>query len=270
MVGMAYSPAAAQLARLREGLVDYLEIPFEQLRHVPALAAVQEEIPLMLHCASLSMAGFVDPDPALVGAVADEAKRVRAPWISEHLAFITAEPFDGGAGEARPTELTYTLCPQLSEEVLRRVADNLDAVAPRLPVPLILENPPQYFEVPGSTMTMVEFIGALVERTGVALLLDLSHFAITASNMGFDPARELDRLPLETVVEVHMSGHSLQSGVMWDDHATAAPDSSFALLEQLLKRTRPRAITFEYNWGDGFPPALVESHIERARAMLAG
>ena len=267
LVGLAYSPAALEFARSRPGVVDYLEIPFEQIRHTPEVAGLQAELPLILHCASLSVAGFVAPQDALVESVAREAERLGTPWVGEHLAFLSADPLDGSSG-GEPTQLTYTICPQLSEEVLDRVVRNFEALAPRLPAPLILENSPQYLSLPGSTMTMIDFIGALVDACPVDLLLDLSHYAITAHNMGFDASARFDDLPLERVVEVHLSGHSVQSGVMWDDHAMAAPEASFDLLERLLRRARPGAVTFEYNWGDGFPADQIEAHVARARTLI--
>ncbi len=48
-----------------------------------------------------------------------EAARTGTPWIGEHLAFISADGL-GGDG-ASPTSLTYTVCPQLSEETVERV-----------------------------------------------------------------------------------------------------------------------------------------------------
>jgi uncharacterized protein (UPF0276 family) len=265
-VGLAYSPAMAALARRRPGLTDYLEVPFELLRHMPAVAEVQEEVPLLLHCASLSVGGFVAPAPQLIDDIAAEAERMAVPWISEHLAFISADPLPGAESD-EPAQLTYTVCPQLSEEVVDQVARNVAALAPKLPAPLIVENSPLYFEMPGSSMNMVQFVSRVVEATGIGLLLDLSHYLIAASNTGFDAEREFERLPLENVVEVHLSGQSLQSGIHWDDHACPASERQFALLERLLERSRPQAITFEYNWNSAFPQALVEAHLERARAM---
>jgi uncharacterized protein (UPF0276 family) len=257
----------AALARDRPGMADYLEVPFELLRHMPAVADVQEEVPLLLHCASLSVGGFVAPQRQVIDDIAAHAERMGVPWISEHLAFISADPLPGApAGE--PTELTYTVCPQLSEEVVEQVVGNVASLAPLLPAPLIVENSPQYFEMPGSSMNMAEFVSRVVEATGIGLLLDLSHYLIAAGNTGFDSAAEFERLPLENVVEVHLSGHSLQDGIWWDDHSCEASESQFALLRRLLERARPRAITFEYNWNAAFPPALVEAHVERARNMI--
>ena len=138
-----------------------------------------------------------------------------------------------------------------------------------MPVPLILENSPQYFAVPGSTMSMVDFICQVASRCDVALLLDLSHFLITSLNTHADPMAELERLPLERVVEVHISGLSTQSGITWDDHATPAPASVFTLLERTLTRVRPRALTLEYNWASNFPRTILLAHLERARKLLA-
>ncbi len=267
-IGLAYGTGVPGFLAAHPGLIDYVEVPFEQLRHTPELAALQDTIPVVLHCASLSIAGFVPPSEAVIDAVVAEAARTRTPWIGEHLAFTSADGLTEGAAPAAPTELTYTVCPQLSEETVARVAENLAALRPRMPVPLILENSPQYFAVPGSTMSMAELVGRVAEACDVGLLLDLSHFLITSLNTGVDPRAELERLPLERVVEIHVSGMSRQAGVMWDDHAEPAPAMVFELLERALRRARPRALTLEYNWSPTFPHAIMQAQIERARRLL--
>ncbi|UUZ52188.1 DUF692 domain-containing protein [Massilia sp. H-1] len=112
-----------------------------------------------------------------------------------------------------------------------------------------MENPPQYFAVPGSTMSMSQFVSAVLDRSEAGLLLDLTHFLITALNTGVDPVADLERLPLERVVEVHISGMSCQSGVYWDDHSMLAPPEIFDLLARTLRRARPRAVTFRIQLG---------------------
>jgi uncharacterized protein (UPF0276 family) len=256
--------------RSRPGLVDYVEVPFEQLRHSPDLMSLPQDIPVLLHCASMSVAGFVPPDEATLDAIGEVAQRTRTPWIGEHLAFVSADGLPGeSGGPAAPTTLTYTVCPQLSEETVERVVHNLARLRPRCPVPLILENSPQYFVVPGSTMNMVDFICAVTARSDVGLLLDLSHFLITSLNTRVDAMTEIERMPLERVVEIHISGFSRQSGVVWDDHAAPAPPAVFELLDRVLQRANPRALTFEYNWSSRFPQAILLAHLDRGRAALA-
>jgi hypothetical protein len=137
-------------------------------------------------------------------------------------------------------------------------------------MPLILENSPQYFDIPGSSLSMVDFVSAVVESCKVGLLLDLTHFLITMLNTKKDPLREIDRLPLEQVVEVHVSGLSVQSGIAWDDHASPAPPVVFDLLERVRERVRPKAVTLEYNWSPQFPESMLVKHIDRVHEIVRG
>lgn len=264
-VGLAYGPTVPGFLESHPGVADYVEIPFELLRHAPQAASIQECLPVVLHCASMSLAGFVPAEAATLDAIGCEARRTRTPWIGEHLAFLSADALESGP----PTELTYTVSPQLSEATVEQVAQNMARLAPHFDVPLIVENSPQYFAVPGSTMTMTEFVTAVAERCGAGLLLDLSHFLITACNTGTDAMHDIERLPLERVVEIHLSGMSVQSGVAWDDHAAPASGAVFALLERVLRRARPRAVTLEYNWSPHFSHTVLEQHFGRVRALLA-
>jgi uncharacterized protein len=265
-VGLAYGPWVPGVIARNPGLADFVEIPFEQLRHDASAGAVQESVAGILHCASMSMAGFIPPDGATLAAIEREASRMRTPWIGEHLAFITADPAGGGA---EPNALTYTVCPQLSEETAARAAANFASAQARFPqTPILLENSPQYFVPPGSTLSMVDFIREVLARCGAGLLLDLSHFLITSINAGFDARAELDRLPLERVVEIHLSGMSVESGLAWDDHARLASEEQFALLARALERCRPRALTFEYNWTPDLPDPPLQQQVARARELL--
>lgn len=263
-VGLAYGAAVPEFLAEHSSLVDYLELPFEQLRQTPALASLLDTHPVILHCASLSIAGFVPPSEKTVVAIAEEASRMRTPWIGEHLAFVSADGLDDGA----TTGLTYTMCPQLSEETVDRVVVNLAALAGRLPVPLIIENSPQYFAVPGSTMTMTEFVAAVFARSDVEMLLDLTHLLITATNMGRSPVEELEAMPLERVREIHISGTSRRGDTSWDDHAEPAPPIVFELLDRALVRARPSAVTLEYNWSPTFPKAILARHLDHVRNSL--
>ena len=101
-IGLAYSPGACEFIEAHPELVDYVEIPFEQLRHAPTVGSIQEKIPVILHCASMSVAGFVPPEAATLDAIASEAKRTRTPWIGEHLAFVTADALDAADASTRP------------------------------------------------------------------------------------------------------------------------------------------------------------------------
>jgi uncharacterized protein len=274
-LGLAYGPSALAYLDSHPERLDYIEIPFEQLRHTPEAAALQARIPMILHCASVSVAGTVAPTRITLEAIADIAERMRTPWIGEHLAFVSAESLDDdhdgevGRDPVEPTALTYTVCPQLSEASVERVVANLAAARMHLrETPLLLENSPQYFEIPGSTMPMSEFIAAVIDRCDAGLLLDLSHFLITCINTGAEPLSELRKIPLHRVVEIHISGLSVQSGIAWDDHAAPAPPLVFEMLQQVLREVRPQALTVEYNWSAAFPQPILHQHLQRVRQLL--
>ena len=265
-LGLTYGPGVPSLLESHPELIDYVELPFEMIRQTPGLASLHQSVPVVLHCASMSIAGFAAPAEATVAAIESEALRTRTPWIGEHLAFVS---HDGVTEDsAPPSAMTYTMCPPLNEDTIERVALNLSSLRGRLPVPLILENAPQYAEIPGSTMTMTQFIAKVASRCDVDLLLDLSHFLITALNTGVDAFAELEDLPLDRVVEIHMSGMNAQAGTVWDDHTRPAPTLVFELLERVLRRTRPKAMTLEYNGSPAFPRRILLAQLDRARTLL--
>jgi hypothetical protein len=219
----------------------------------------------------MSIAGFVKPSEATLDSIALKADEMKTPWIGEHLAFMSADslrPVPEGAALHDPTTLTYTVCPQLSEEVIELVCRNLSYLQARFPVPIIVENSPQYFRIPGSTMSIVDFVIEVHRRCNVGMLLDLTHFTISAMNMGFDSQKEILRLPLENLVEMHISGIDEQAGSAWDNHAGIASDSVLDLADLVFERSRPRAVTFEYNWAPELSDRVLLDQIERVRGSL--
>lgn len=280
-IGLAYSAGIRDLLHAEPGLVDYVEVPFEMLLHDPG-AADGLDPPVILHCASLSVAGNAPPGADLVAKLREWIGRTGTPWLGEHLAFLSmlggegaldGEPLFQPAAEVANVpryDVTYTVSPQYSLEILERVIGALNRWECELSCALLLENGPVYFETPGSSMSQAEFISLLCRRRPeTRLLLDLAHLACTAANSGADPETLLESLPLEHVVEVHLSGASAEAGTMWDDHAAPIPPLIFALLDRLLRRVRPRAATIEYNWDPDFPRDIVRSDLARLRGAIA-
>ncbi|MQY12875.1 hypothetical protein SRB5_30140 [Streptomyces sp. RB5] len=272
-VGVAYSKTTPDYIRRNPGSVDYVEVPFELLRHDPAVAARVGTTPVVLHCASLSVAGSVPPAPAVLGSVAEWIGRTGTPWLGEHLSFITAERENSGRSAdpyapGEPWNIGYTVSPPMNAATVESVARSLEHAAAAFSVPLILENPPIYFPMPGSTMSQVEFISEVCARSQARLLLDLAHFYITSQNTGKDPESELDRFPLEQVVEVHVSGVDTDAGGCWDHHASRAPQIELDLLATVLDRAPVRAVTLEYNWSSRFPESVLREEIARVREVV--
>ncbi len=273
-IGIAYSAYADRLLDDYPGAVDYLEIPFEHLEHAPELASISERRPIVLHCASLSMAGTVPPTPKTMERVGYWIERTATPWVGEHLSFVTADrPGDGSEAEecfpGEPFNIGFSISPPQNEFALACVSRSVEAFRKSFGVPLLLENPPLYFDIPGSTLTQSEFMGRVCSDCGVSLLLDLAHFYITCRTMELPFIAELAKLPLERVREVHLSGIENDGDMHWDNHASRAPEALFEALRFVLPRARVQAITLEYNWSSVFPISQTAGDLQRIRAIIA-
>lgn len=273
-IGIAYSGYTPGFVREYPDIVDYVEVPFELLRHDPSVIKISEFKPIVLHCASLSMAGSVLPTEQTATAIKEWVQRTKTPWLGEHLSFITAErelagDFADEYAPGEPYNIGYTVSPPMNEATIQRVLRSIQFCEQHFDVPLLLENPPLYFRTPGSTMTQVEFVNEICARSSVRLLLDLAHFYITSRTMGFDSVQEIRSYPLERVIEVHISGVDEQAGAHWDNHANRAPQVEFDMLSIVLEHAEVRGITMEYNWSSQFPSTVLIDEINRARKVLA-
>jgi uncharacterized protein len=282
-VGMASTESLPDLLKTEPGLVDFVEVPFEQMAHTPAFLDQLGGAPIILHCASLSLAGDLAPRPDVVESLGRWIAASRTPWLGEHLAYISMSsddeererlPFAPSVDGLKPGEtdtahnVAYTVSPQYSAPILDRVSAALDNWESRFGVPVLVENSPVYFTIPGSTMHQAEFISALCRsRDSTGLIVDLSHISCTAFNTGWEPEDLLEAFPLEHVVEVHLSGFAQEAGVTWDDHSVPIDGRVFGLLERLLRRGRPRAVTIEYNWDAQFPAEIARRDLTKARDL---
>lgn len=274
-LGVAHSGYIPTFLERHTDAIDYVEVPFELLRHDPSVIQLAKKKPIILHCASLSIGGTVDCSPQTRCDIDKWVALTQTPWIGEHLAFVTAERGEAGPvaepyAPGEPYNVGYTVSPPMNDTTVERVARNFERYSSKFGVPILLENSPLYFKVPTSTMSQIEFINKICRRTSARLILDLAHFYITANTFSFDALQEIQKLPLERVDEIHISGVDLQSGSMWDNHSKRAPRLIFELLEKVLLRASPRAITLEYNWSARFPEHILLDELSLTRGVLAG
>ena len=130
---------------------------------------------------------------------------------SDHVAFVRAGGLESG----------HLLPVPRTREALDVLVDNVRAAQAMLGVPLALENIAPLLAWPDAEMSEGAFLAELCERTGAWLLLDVANLHASAVNLGQDPARVLDELPLERVVYVHAAGGVERDGVYHDTHAHA-------------------------------------------------
>ena len=279
-VGLAYSKAARPVVQGLASELDYIEYPYELLLHNEMAASLARETKGVLHCASLSLASKDSRCLDALDSIAAWANELESPWVGEHFAFIGESP--QGPQSANMTEIVqegctrhqfdmgFALSPPFNEVTVGRVIRTSQIALSRLDQPLLLENSPVYFACSGTTMHQSQALTRVMQAAeGIGLILDLAHLLITCDTLGLDAVDELDRYPLDRVVEVHISGLTRASGVLWDDHSQLPPQEEYDLLTRLLQAARVKAITHEYNWHPALPLDDIRRELDLTRSLVA-
>ena len=108
---------------------------------------------------------------------------------------------------------------------------------------MLLENPSTYVAFGNSTMTEIEFLRAVAQRTGCGLLLDVNNVHVSAVNHGFDAAAYIDAFPMQYVGEFHLAGFaedrdSSGARLLIDDHGCPVGDVVWDLYRRAFARRR--------------------------------
>jgi uncharacterized protein len=161
-----------------------------------------------------------------------------SPWVSVHLSIWEAGMFDRlMRGERLPMPDP--------EQALDRLLWRLDSLVKLLPVPVLVENiEPRPWDG-YDFWSRPEYICRVLERSGCDFLLDTGHLRVSADQLGMDVDTYLGQLPLEKVVQVHVSGPRRRRGILLDQHEPLQT-VDYQLFESLLRRLSPRVVTLEY------------------------
>src|SRR6266571_2300145 len=141
------------------------------------LVELARHYPISVHTVGVSVGSAGGIDRAHLARVRALIDLVDPVLVSGHLAWSTH------AGEY----LNDLLPLPYDEESLHLIARHVDEVQNGLGRAYLVENPSSYVGFGTSTMTEVEFLNALVDRTGCRLLCDVSNIHLSAHNIGFDP-----------------------------------------------------------------------------------
>lgn len=158
-------------------------------------------------------------------------------------------------------------------ETLDTVARHLREVQDGLGRPYLLENPSSYVGFAGSTMTEVQFLNELVDRTGCRLLCDVSNVYLSGRNMGYDARQYLDGLPAHAVRELHLGGFTSEDDeatpggqVLIDTHATPVAEPAWDLYAYAIQRFGPTPTLIE--WDNEIPTlGVLLGEAEKADAI---
>ncbi|MEV8003191.1 DUF692 domain-containing protein [Streptomyces parvus] len=266
-IGIGWRPEIAAEVEALSG-IDWVEAVAENLcaDHLPdSLVRLRERgVTVVPHGVALGLGGADRPDPDRLAALAARAELLGAPLVTEHIAFVRA----GGPLTASPRlEAGHLLPVPRTWDALDVLCENVRIAQDSLPVPLALENIAALITWPDEELTEGQFLAELVERTGVRLLIDVANLHTNHVNLGQDPAKALDELPVEAIAYVHVAGGIEKNGVWHDTHAHPVSGPVLDVLAELRSRVDPPGVLLERD--DAFPPgAELAGELDAIRATL--
>jgi uncharacterized protein (UPF0276 family) len=242
----------SETARGAADLVDFIEVS----GWTPA--ADLPPLPRILHNLDMDFS-LTTPGQATaewLERLEEAVSRTGTPWLSLHLGFSAEQvQFDDGM---RPRS------PVLDAATTReRIVAAARYVHERLSVPLLLENLDYTSGGAYEHICDAGFIAEVIEAVDCGLLLDLAHLQVSAAAFGLEPREYMRRLPLERVVELHVSSPRRVGGLLEDTHHELTPGDE-ELFSWVLGQVRPRAVVLEY----GRDAGLLKEQLERLREIL--
>lgn len=227
--------------------------------HRQRLMQIRANYELSLHGVGLSV-GSTDPlDLQHLRELKRLVDAVEPLFVSEHLCWASS----GGRYLNDLLPLPYT------EEALQHMAARVREVQDFLGRQILMENISSYLRFKCSEVPEWEFLTALAQASGCAVLLDINNLYVNALNHGFDPLIYLHGIPRTIVHEFHLAGHTVarirESEIRIDTHDNHVCNEVWALYATAVKRFGPVPTLIEW---DADIPSLATLEAEAAKANL--
>ena len=225
------------------------------------LTAIAEVLPISFHSVGLSLGSAEGLNEDDLEKLAVLCARYNPASVSDHISF-------SGNAQDRFADLLPIPYTQAS---LDHFATQVSRVQDRLKRSILLENPSRFLAYEGDEMDEVEFIAALIARTGCGLLFDINNVEVSSTNLGFDATAYIDAINPDWVGEIHLAGHAVEqheSGpLLIDDHGSPVTEFTWALYARFIARAGMKPTLIE--WDTDVPDyAVLMGELDKAEAIL--
>ncbi|MCK9422199.1 MAG: DUF692 domain-containing protein [Bacteroidales bacterium] len=202
-----------------------------------------EKYPLFVHGLSLSI-GSPDPlDFDFLRKIKSFLKETQALVYSEHLSYAKCD--NAHLYDLLPIPFTYDAVDHVSE----RIQQVQDLLQQKIAIEIV-----SYYTPVAPEMTELEFINAVLKKSGSDLLLDVNNVYVNSFNHHYDPYKFIDGLSVENVSYIHMAGHlKIADDLIIDTHGEAIIDPVYKLFEYTmdkLKKDVPVLLERDFNIPD--------------------
>lgn len=192
------------------------------------LKKIREHYPITIHGVGLSIGGENPLNTEHLERIARLVDEIQPEVFSEHLAWSSHD-----------NAFLNDLLPVCYDETtLARVCEHIDQVQTRLKRHILLENPSTYFQFAHNTMSEIDFITQLSQRTGCKLLLDVNNVEVSCFNNQSNPLDYLNAFPVNAVSQIHLAGNTLDNNdtiaLKIDSHDEPVPMDVWRLYQHTL------------------------------------
>lgn len=214
--------------------------------------------PIVTHGLTMSLGGADPLDDAYLQTLKAFLQNLAVPWHSDHLCF----------GSVRGIVLHDLLPLPFTRAAAQYLASRIRMAQDRLGVPMAVENISYYAHPGEAEMDEADFVSEVVRSAGCHLLLDVNNVYVNARNHGFSARAAIAKMPLDSVVQIHVAGHDdSDPRLVIDTHAEPVQGDVYDLLAWTLERTGPVPVLLERD--GNFPPwETLCAEIRRLDAIL--
>jgi uncharacterized protein (UPF0276 family) len=206
--------------------VDFMEVAPENWINVGgrlgrSFREFTERLPFVCHGLSLSIGGPSSLDETFLHRVRQFLDKHRIRYYSEHLSYCTD---DGHLYDLMPIPFTSEAVKYVAERI-RRTQDILERR-------IAVENV-SYYAAPGSELSEIEFINAVLNEADCDLLLDVNNIYVNSINHRYDAIEFLQGLPGHLIAYGHIAGHYKEAeDLVVDTHGAEVIPSVWDLLDK--------------------------------------
>jgi uncharacterized protein len=265
-VGLKHDHADEIFAGQRR--VDFFEIHAENYMGAGGpphhlLRRIRADYPVSMHGVGLSIGGMASLDRDHLKRLKRLIDEYEPAMFSEHMAWST---HDG-------VFLNDLLPLPYNDISLAHVCAHVDEVQDCLGTRMLLENPSTYVAFGASSMSEIEFLRGVAQRTGCGLLLDVNNVHISAVNHRFDAEAYIDAFPMQYVGEFHLAGFAEDEDsdgetLLIDDHGRPVAEPVWELYRRALARGSQASTLVE--WDNNVPAfSVLCAEVRRARRTMS-
>ena len=206
--------------------VDFMEVAPENWINVGgrlgrSFREFTDRLPFVCHGLSLSIGGPSSLDETFLHRIRQFLDQHQIRYYSEHLSYCTD---DGHLYDLMPIPFTG--------EAVRYVAERIRRTQDILKRRIAVENV-SYYASPGSELSEIEFINAVLDEADCDLLLDVNNIYVNSINHRYDAVEFLQSLPGHRLAYGHIAGHYKEAeDLVVDTHGAEVIASVWDLLDK--------------------------------------